>query len=179
MFFRKNHIKDERIANIRNKIYKEMYILVIIICLISVAIKFYQNGFHLEEVYTEWFIFIITSIYFSYRSANLGIYSDEVELHDRASGMSREKKNLIIGIIIGIVFSGFLGLNSAISYTDGIADGFFTFFLVFFTCIVIYVPMLSIMMIISHAMMKRKSDKAAARQLKDLHEDDGDSDEKH
>ncbi|HLS08471.1 DUF6773 family protein [Lentibacillus sp.] len=178
MFFRKHNTKDERIKNIENKIYKEMYILVILICVISAGIKLYQNGFHLEAVYTEWVIFLGTGIYFSWRSASLGIYSDEVEMHDRTSSMSREKKNLIIGAVIGVAAAVAVGVKSAVSYSDGVADSLFNFLLVFFVSIMIYVPFLVIMMIISHTIMKKKSDKAVTRRLEDLDED-GDADEKH
>ncbi|TFJ91885.1 DUF6773 family protein [Lentibacillus salicampi] len=178
MFSRKNHSKDERITTLENKIYKEIYILVVVICVISAAIKFYQHGFHIEAAFTEWAIFLATGIYFSYRSVKLGLYSDEVEMHDRTNKMSREKKNLIVGAVIGAVGSFGIALNSTISYVDGVANSIFNFILVFFVSIIFYVPFLVFMMIISHTIMKKKSDKAVAKQLEDMDED-GDDDEKH
>ncbi|MFD1361242.1 DUF6773 family protein [Lentibacillus salinarum] len=178
MFFRKHNTKDERITNIENKIYREIYILVMLICAISAAIKFYQNGFHLEAVYTEWVIFIATGIYFSWRSASLGIFSDEVEMHDRTSKMTKGQKQLVIGMVIGVGAALVIGMRSAILYGDGFANSIYTFFLVFAASIMMYVPFLVLVMAISYTMMKRKSDKTVAKQLDDSAED-GDPDEKY
>src|SRR5699024_9106082 len=98
MFFRKTKTDDERITNTENKIYKEMYFIVLIICILSVSIKVYVHGFHTKLIYTEIAILLAQGIYYTYRSVSLGIYSNEVELHDRKSKLSYEKKNLLIGM---------------------------------------------------------------------------------
>ncbi|WP_164667324.1 DUF6773 family protein [Virgibacillus doumboii] len=176
--FRKNKVRDERIINLQNKIYKEIYILVIIICAVSAAIKIYVYGIGTDRVYTEMVILLAQGIYFSYRSAKTGIFSDEVEMHDRTSKMSMERKNLIIGMVIGVVLALGIATQSAILYGEGTGNTIYNFFLVFFTCLMMYVPFFVLVIIIGHSFMKKKSDKAVKKQLDDM-DDDGDSDEKH
>nr|WP_256093259.1 DUF6773 family protein [Lysinibacillus sphaericus] len=44
---------DERVKNSQNKIYKEMYVLIMIVCSISIVIKFFKMGMSLDNVLTE------------------------------------------------------------------------------------------------------------------------------
>ncbi|SFD68432.1 hypothetical protein SAMN05216238_103142 [Lentibacillus persicus] len=178
MFYRKRNTKDERITIIENKIYREIYILVMAICLVSVGVKLYMHGVRLDNVLTEWIIIIAGGVYHSYRSATLGIFSDEVEMHDRTNSMSKEKKNLLIGMGIGVVLACYFGLRSAILYGNGGIDSVYTFLLVFFVSFLIYIPFFVLVSTISFTIMKRKSDKAVAKQLSEQ-EEAGDDDEKH
>lgn len=177
-FFRKNKMKDERVINLQNKIYREIYILVIIICFISAAIKNYLHGPGSDTLYTEMAILVASGIYYAFRSASLGIFSDEVEMHDRTSKMSMERKNLIKGMTVGIVLSLLIGMRSAILYGEGTGNSIYNFFLVFVVCLMMYVPFFVLLLVVSHTFMKKRSDKAVGKQLDDM-EEDGGPDEKH
>jgi len=53
MFFRRKKIVDERVINMQNKVYKEIYLIIYLICLASIVIKFINYGFIVENVLTE------------------------------------------------------------------------------------------------------------------------------
>ncbi len=160
-----NKVKDERVVHAQNKIYRELYLLVLFVCLVSVAVKFYMYGNHIENVYTELIILLAQGIYFSYRSAATGLFTDEVELHDRSSKWSLQKKSLFFGLTAGFIIALFFGVRSAILYGDGGLNSFYTFCIVFFVSIIIYVPFLVFVLVISYEMMKRKSDTIMNKQL--------------
>ncbi|WP_174615104.1 DUF6773 family protein [Virgibacillus ihumii] len=178
-FFRKNNMKDERVTNLQNKIFREIYILVIALCIISGAIKIYLYGSGPDRLYTEMAIIFVTSIYYAFRSASLGIFSDEVEMHDRNSKMSMEKKMPIKGLLFGVAIALFFGTRSAILYGEKTGTPIFTFFLVMFVSLIIYVPFFILALVISHSVMKKRSDKAVEKQLDDMDDEDGGSDEKY
>ncbi|GAA0607129.1 hypothetical protein GCM10009001_25530 [Virgibacillus siamensis] len=177
-FFRKNNMKDERVINLQNKIYRELYILVLVICMISAIIKIFLYGMGTDAIYTEMIILLAQGVYYAFRSAGMGIFSDEVEMHDRTSKMPMEKKMLIKGLIFGVAIALFFGTRSAILYGENTGNPIYTFFLVMFVSLIIYVPFFVLVLVISHTAMKKKSDKAVEKQLDDMDED-GDSDEKH
>ncbi|WP_077329564.1 DUF6773 family protein [Virgibacillus siamensis] len=177
-FFRKNKMKDERVINQQNKIYREVYTLIIIICVISVALKFYLYGFQSGSVYTEMAILFVSSVYYAFRSASLGIYSDEVEMHDRTSKLPMQKKNVITGLLFGIAMALIFGTRSAVLYGEDTGNSIYTFFMVFIVSLIIYIPFFVLVTLIGHTYMKNKSDKAVKKQLDDMDEDGG-NDEKH
>lgn len=131
---------DERIVNIQNKIYKEIYMLVMLICLASVIGKFIMLGMD-TSVITELAILLASSLYYLIRSASLGIYSDAVEVHDRTSKFKMSTKNIITGSVMGVGLALFFGLRSAVLYADGGLQSLWYFVLVAFVSLMIYVPL--------------------------------------
>lgn len=90
--FAKNKLVDERILHLRNKIFKESYLVVMVICNLSLFLKVlvFQSGW--ESFITELVIVSAGNLYYTIRTVMLGIYSDEVEAHDNRSKMSYSLK---------------------------------------------------------------------------------------
>lgn len=156
--FKKGKITDERIVNIQNKIYKEIYLIAAIICMISIFVKRYLYGAKPELAFTEFFVLFISGVYYVMRTASLGIYSDEVEIHDRTSKIPMSVKNIIIGLVSGVVIALFFGIRSALLYGND-TNRLWYFTLVFFTSLIIYCPLFAGFIAIFHAAAKRASDK--------------------
>lgn len=137
---KKKKTVDERIENTKNKIYKESYAFIIGICLISMGIKYYVYGnTSIEHVITEILVILLSALYYGVRSVWLGIYMDEIEVQDRTNKTSVGKKNLIIGLVSGIVIALFMGIRSSILYGNS-SDRLWYFILVFVVSIMIYCP---------------------------------------
>ena len=105
-WFKKSTAEDERIVNLKNKLYKEVYTLIMIICSISVIIKSFALP-RTESVWLEMLIILGGSLYFGIRSVALGIYSDEVEVHDQRSKISFSMRTAIWGLVIGFALALF------------------------------------------------------------------------
>ena len=88
LFKRTKKTTDERIENVGNKIYREMYHVIMAICLVSFVVKMYKYGAGIEEAVLELVILIGGGVYFLARSIFLGVFWDEVEMHDRISKTS-------------------------------------------------------------------------------------------
>ncbi|MDP9739400.1 UNVERIFIED_ORG: hypothetical protein QFZ59_001230 [Bacillus sp. B2I3] len=58
LFKRTKKITDERIENVRNKIYKEMFYVILVICLASALFKLYKYGAGSGELYLEFAILV-------------------------------------------------------------------------------------------------------------------------
>lgn len=140
-WFKKSTVEDERIVNLKNKLYKEVYTLIMIICSISVIIKSFALP-RTESVWLEMLIMLGGSIYFGIRSVAMGIYSDEVEVHDQRSKVSFSKRTAIWGLVIGIALALFFGIRSAILFgNNSSATEIKYFFIVFFVSLIIYIPL--------------------------------------
>ncbi|MUV37565.1 hypothetical protein JNUCC1_01371 [Lentibacillus sp. JNUCC-1] len=177
--FKRKKNEDERIVNVRNKIYAELYIVVIVICMSSIIIKqfVYDMSTEHNRIYTELIILIGGGVYYLFRSARLGIYSAEVELHDRTSKWSMRKKTLVISIALGIGMALAFGINSAVQYADGVGQSIYYFFMVAFVSLMIYLPFFIIILVVTNEVAKRKSDEVVDKMLDD--DESGDDDEKH
>ena len=158
---------DERVKNLQNKIYKEVYVLIMIVCSISILIKFIKMGVSLDNVLTEWLIIFVSSAYYYVRTAYLGILTDEIEVHDSNSKVKLSTKNIIYGIVIGLLFAIVFGLNSAISYADSTNQAFEYFFVVFLVSLIIYVPLFAGFLGLSYMAAKKKSDQVVQKNLED------------
>ncbi|MFS0864870.1 DUF6773 family protein [Fredinandcohnia sp. 179-A 10B2 NHS] len=158
---------DERVINIQNKIYKEMYLIIMVLSLISVAVKYFTIEFSLRAVMFEWIVILVTSIYYVARSAYLGIYSDEVELHDNNSKMKLSKKNIIYGIALGVILAIIFATNSAVNYADSQQESVLFFISVFFISLFIYAPLFAAVNGITYSIAKRKSEKINQKELED------------
>ena len=149
VFKRTKKNTDERIENIRNKIFKEMYYVVMTICLISVFFKMYKFGIGesalMEEAILELVILIVGGVYFLARSIFLGVFWDEVEIHDRTSKTPMSKKTIRRSVGLAFLIAIIMGVNSAVSYADSTSQGFWYFILVLFVSLMIYLPILLIL----------------------------------
>lgn len=167
MRFWKNEHVDERVLSIQNKIYKELYIGIILLASLSIVIKFFTVGVSLQVVFTEWLIILFSSVYYLMRSAYLGIYSEAVELHDSRSKVKLGTKYLVFGVAVGLIIAIGFGANSAINYADSRQEAVYFFFLVFGVSLFIYVPFFAGMVGLSHLAAKKKSDQMNQNQLDD------------
>jgi hypothetical protein len=158
---------DERVKNLQNKIYKEVYVLVMIVCSISILIKFFKMGVSLDNVLTEWLIIFISSVYYYVRTAYLGILTDEIEVHDSNSKVKLGTKNVLFGVAFGLVFAIILGLNSAFNYADSTQQAIEYFFVVFLVSLLIYVPFFAGFLGLSYMAAKKKSDQVVQKNLED------------
>lgn len=131
---------DERITNSLNKVYKEAYYVVMLICFISIAVKFYLYGYDIKFIVSEFLIIIIPGLFFQVRTVWLGLYSDEVEIHDRTSKIPMSAKSIVIGLGFGVGMALFFGIRSSILYASNNSQQVWYFITVFFVSLIIYCP---------------------------------------
>jgi hypothetical protein len=164
--------KDERVTNLQNKIYREMYILVVIICALSVIYKqfFVEGG--TQHLWTEIIIFLVSSVYYLVRSTMFGIFSDEVEMHDRTSKLSFNNRNFLISLFLGVGFSLLLAIRNSLKYGEGTQETFYFFLSILLGCLMIYIPVLFCIMVLPYAVAKYKSDKINERELEEMDDED-------
>lgn len=172
MLFKQKKFSDERIVHMQNKIYREIYMIITIICFASIGIKFLTVGRELNFIITELIILLLSGFYYQYRSVKLGIFSDEVEISNANSKFPYSTRTIagsaVLGVLIGIAF----GLNSAFNYANSTSQAISYFFSVFFISIMIYVPVLLFLFIVPHNLSKRQSDKVNRKMLEELDDDD-------
>lgn len=176
MFGKSKHV-DERVKNQQNKIYREINYIVLLVCSISILIKSITMGASLQNVLTELLILIIISVYYSVRVAYLGIFTDEVEIHDSTSKIKLSTKYIISGVSIGMVVAIIMGVNSAFNYAESTPQAIYFFFMVFFVSLFMYSSFIGGILILFYGLAKKKSDRVIQRMLED--EDSGDKCEKH
>ena len=157
MFWNRIKSTDERIINTQNKIYKEAYILVSIICFISIAVKIYLYGFNIRSVVSELLIIIIPSCFFYIRMVLLGLYSDTVEIHDRTSKIPMSIINVVISLSFGVIIALFFGIRSSILYAHTNSQRVFYFIVVFFVSLMIYCPLFTIIVALPNFIANRAS----------------------
>lgn len=167
MGFWNKKMVDERVYNTQNKIYREIYILTLIIVIVSIGVKFYRFGVSMESVATEMVILICASLYYGFRSSQLGVFSDEVELHDASSKFSYSTKQLIIGSGLGLVIALFMGINSAYQYADSSSQAIEYFFVVFIVSLIIYVPLYLLLLFAAYKSALNKSQKVNSKMLEE------------
>ncbi|WP_338472408.1 DUF6773 family protein [Niallia sp. XMNu-256] len=139
-FFKKGF--DERVENVRNKIYKETLRIVLVISLVSLFFKNFIFDVEIVGVITELVILLVSGIYYLARSIFLGVHWDEVELHDRNSKMPMSKKTIFGSIGASLLIAILMGINSAVNYADSTSQGVWYFILVLLVSILIYLPIL-------------------------------------
>ncbi|MBO0959920.1 hypothetical protein J1P26_09295 [Neobacillus sp. MM2021_6] len=157
IFKRAGKVTDERIENIRNKIFKEMYYLIMVICFISIGIKVFKYGVDTKLMVLELVILFFGGVYYLIRSIFLGVYWDEVEMHDRTSKTTMGSKTIFSSIGLALVMAIMIGVKSAVSYADGRAQGIWYFAMVSFASIVIYVPIFLLLFGGIHLLAKKIS----------------------
>lgn len=140
MFWKKKKFEDERIINTKNKIYKEAFIIVMVMCMVSIVAKYYFFGFDFKQFALELAIITVSGLYFFIRSVLLGLYSDEVEIHDRNSKTPMSTKNIVMGISSGVFMALYFGIRSSILYAESILQKIMFFAVVFCVSLMIYCP---------------------------------------
>ena len=175
-FYKKTNIEDERITNIKNKIYAEVYILVVAISSISFILKYFIYNLETKSIATELTILVASSLYYVYRATKLGLVSAEIEMHDRKSKMSQQKKNLIASITLGVGIAIIFGVNSAVQYAEGLSQSINYFLVTTFVSLLIYLPFFLIFIVVGNRTLKKESDKAINKMLDE--DECGDNDEK-
>ncbi|MFF2092359.1 DUF6773 family protein [Paenibacillus sp. NPDC058174] len=147
---------DERLDQVRNKLYAEAYWLVVIICYVSAVVKLIRFGTDYKLFLTEFIILAATSVYIGIRSILKGVYAAKAELKDRRSRMSRSKKQLISGLVLGLGIAIFFGVRSAVLYGDD-STRFVYFLSVFAFSIIFYIPLFLIILWLGHAALRKAS----------------------
>lgn len=166
-WFNKNQVEDERIVHMKNKIYKEVYVLIMSICMVSTIVK----SFMMEDWKSsllELVIVVSGGLYFSVRSIFLGIYSDEVEVHDSRSKISLKTRNLLWSIGIVAFVALFIGIRNAILYSDGSwSKGLLNFFLISSVTLLMSAPIFVVGNLIIHKLANKASQKMSGKDLLD------------
>ncbi|WP_223703055.1 DUF6773 family protein [Sutcliffiella deserti] len=162
---------DERLVNMQNKVYREMYVLVLVICIVSIGVKIFFNGTNISNIATEVIILIAQGIYYMARASSLGIFTDEVEMHDRKSKTSMKMKNVWGALVGGFAIALFFGIMSAINYADNTQESITFFFSVFFVSLLIYLPFFLILFGGTFLAAKKNSDRVVNKELQEDEED--------
>ena len=85
-------------------------------------------------------IIIVSGVYYLARSIFLGVYWDEVELHDRSSKVPMSNKTIFTSVGLSLFIAIFMGINSAVNYADSTSQGLWYFVMVLLVSIAIYLP---------------------------------------
>lgn len=167
MLFTRKKVVDERVVNMQNKIYREINYLVLIICILSIAIKFSTKGFDPDYVQTECAILLAIGLYYTYRSAKLGLFSSEIEMHDANSKYNYNTTTIFWGIALGVLIAILMGVNSAYNYADSTQQAINYFFVVFGVTLLMYAPVFIIIALLSVKSMKKASDNVNKKLLEE------------
>ena len=100
---------DERIENVRNQIYKEIYMIISVLCLGSFFLKVLLFDVGAKGVVLELLIIIVSGVYYLARSIFLGVYWDEVELHDRSSKVPMSNKTIFTSVGLSLLIASSWG----------------------------------------------------------------------
>lgn len=156
-------VEDERIVNMKNKIYKEAYLLIVSICTLSVIVKSFTLSDWTSSL-PEIAIISAGSLYAGIRSVLLGIYSDEVEIHDSSRKIKFNTRIMLWGIGSGIFLALFFGIRSAILFGDGsLTTGLRYFFLVSLISLLIYIPLFAGVLVLFHQLANKASQKISRK----------------
>ena len=166
LFNLKKKTVDERIENTKNKIYKEVYIVIMVICVISIGVKYYLYGTTAKQLITELLVMFLSALYYGIRSVWLGIYIDEIEVHDRTSKLPLRTKNIIIGLVGGVAMAIFFGIRSSIVYGNS-SNRLWYFITVFIVSIMMYCPFLVAITVIGDSAARK-----ASKKITQKHEDE-------
>ena len=72
----------------------------------------------MEEAILELVILIVGGVYFLARSIFLGVFWDELEIHDRTSKTPMSKQTIFRSVGLALLIAIIMGINSAVSYAD-------------------------------------------------------------
>lgn len=148
--------RDERVEAMKSQIFREMYYWMMGFTFLSIIIKSIMYPDDWERSAFEMLLMIFSSLYYILRSVLMGLYADEVEMHDRDNRRTVSQKNLIIGLGSALAIALYFGFRSAIVY-GGEGTTVKYFLASFFGSILIYVPVFLAIMIAADLMAKRGS----------------------
>ena len=114
--------------------------IISVLCLGSFFLKVFLFDVGAKGVVLELLIIIVSGVYYLARSIFLGVYWDEVELHDRNSKVPMSNKTIFTSVGLSLLIAIFMGINSAVNYADSTSQGLWYFVLVLFVSIMIYLP---------------------------------------
>ena len=163
LFKKDVHMVDERIISTRNKIYKEAFGLAITLCFASIVVKYAAHGIKSDLVLTELVVIVVSGLYCLIRRVMLGLYSDEVEMHDRTNRLPLTGKNIIIGLGAGVAIALFFGIRNASLYGSDV-NRLKYFVVVFFAALMIYLPLFIALLVISDLLARKASKKIAEKE---------------
>ena len=144
---------DERVENMQNKLFREMYYLILIICTVSALLKLYLNGLVFQQLATELVILIVPLIYYGFRALWIGIVFDELELQERAAKVPIALRNVIMGLTAGLAIAIIFGVRSALLYgSEGIRLYYFA--LSFAASLFIYIPFFIVVLLVPYLLAK-------------------------
>lgn len=149
-------VPDERIEGLQNKIFKEVYYLVLLISILSIVLKTYIYRYDITLVITELVLIVVPAVYYGIRTIWLGIYSDELEMLERTSRIPMASKNVLLGTGFGIIIAFYFGVRSALIFGDA-GTRLYYFFLVFLASLAIYAPFLILILLVPYLMAKVRS----------------------
>ena len=151
-------IVDERVEGMQNRIFREMYYLILVICSGSALLKLYVYGLVFNRMVTELVILVVPLAYYAVRALWLGIVGDELELQERSAKVPIALRNLLIGLAAGLFTAVFFGVRSAILYgSEGLRLYYFT--LVFTASLMIYLPFFIVVLLVPYLLAKGLSRK--------------------
>ncbi|WP_377890281.1 DUF6773 family protein [Alkalihalobacillus sp. R86527] len=168
----KNKQFDERVTTIQNKIYRELYLIIVIICGLSVVYKVSFEGSTGGSIMTEILILIISGIFYLIRSSMLGIFTDEVDMYERKSKWKVNTRNLVLSLLAGLAISLTFAFVNSQKYADTREETIYFFLSIFAGSMMIYLPFLIGVFVLPYALAKYKSDRVNERELEDMEEDD-------
>ncbi len=158
-FDKKGTVRDERIEQLKNRIYKEIYVLIAIICSVSVLWKTFAYRGE-QSTLLEVIILLAGGVYYVIRSIALGIYSDEVEVYEQSGKRSYGKRTLFTGLAIGLALALLFGIRSAALYGD--ENTYVKYFaLVFLVSLGLYIPLFAGGLTLMHFMANKLSRRAS------------------
>ncbi|RKD71186.1 hypothetical protein ATL39_2581 [Sinobaca qinghaiensis] len=153
----KQKVKDEWIEQTKNKIYKELYVLVVLLCFFSIVYKETVNPEPFNLPVAELLILAGTGIYYTIRGWQFGIFSAEKEIHDRSSRIPMTAKHFIYTVAGGVGLSLFFGIRSAVVYGEGTSQSVYYFFLTFAGSLMIYIPVMLLLAFIPFIFTRAKN----------------------
>ncbi len=163
----KKIIVDERIQSVQNKIYKEVFYLVLIMCLVSIVAKTLYYGFDATKLITEAVIILGSIGYFGIKTILLGTY---YEVNEDKINRSSPKKNALFGGLVGVLIAIFFGVRSSILYANQ-GEKLYYFMLVFVAALMIYIPVLIIATVLPDYMANKVSKRMSEKRLGDYDEE--------
>ncbi|MCA0987333.1 DUF6773 family protein [Guptibacillus algicola] len=170
--FSKRKVLDERIAGLQNGIFRELYSITVGLCGLSIFHEQFFGDSSLENLWLELLIIIGGGVYYLVRSSMLGIFTDEVEMHDRSSKWKMSTKNIVISVLVGLGGSLSIATINSLRFGETRGETIEFFFMIFFTCIIFYIPFLFAILVLPYAFAKYRSDKVNKNELGEMDDDD-------
>ncbi|WP_270181182.1 DUF6773 family protein [Alkalihalobacillus sp. CinArs1] len=165
-------VLDERVTALQDGIFRELYAIVVGLCGLSIFYEQFFGDISLGKVWLELVIIIGGGAYYLLRSSMLGIFTDEVEMHDRSSKWKMNTKNMVISVLVGLGISlTFATINSQ-RFGETRSETIEFFFVIFFVSMMIYIPFMFAILVLPYAMAKYRSDNVNEEELEDMDDED-------